>query len=251
MSDLSAVESIFLAALEKGSADERAAYLNEACAGDEDLRRRVERLLNAHPKVGSFLEKPAAPATASPPARLIGEDPGATTEQTRPITEGPGTQIGPYKLLQQIGEGGIGAVYMAEQEKPVRRRVALKITKPGMDSGLVVARFEAERQALAMMDHLNIARVLDAGATETGRPYFVMELVHGVSITRYCDENKLTPRERLELFDPGLPGDPARPSEGRHPPRHQAFQRARDALRRQAGAQGRSTSGWPRPSSSG
>jgi eukaryotic-like serine/threonine-protein kinase len=114
--------------------------------------------------------------------------------------EGPGTRIGPYKLLQKLGEGGMGAVYEAEQERPVRRRVALKVIKPGMDSAQVVARFEAERQALALMDHANIARVLDAGATESGRPYFVMELVHGIPLTRYCDENKLTPRARLELF---------------------------------------------------
>ena len=110
--------------------------------------------------------------------------------------------IGPYKLLQKIGEGGMGAVFMAEQEKPVRRRVALKVIKPGMDTGQVVARFEAERQALAMMDHQNIARVLDAGATDTGRPYFVMELVKGVPITEYCDQNNLSPKERLELFIP-------------------------------------------------
>ena len=123
-------------------------------------------------------------------------------QEPRPITEGPGTCIGPYKLLQQIGEGGMGIVYMAEQEKPVRRRVALKIIKPGMDTKQVIARFEAERQALALMDHQNIARVLDAGTTETGRPYFVMELVHGVPITKYCDDTQLTPRERLELFIP-------------------------------------------------
>jgi eukaryotic-like serine/threonine-protein kinase len=116
------------------------------------------------------------------------------------VVEGPGTRIGSYKLLQKLGEGGMGAVYEAEQERPVRRRVALKVIKPGMDSQQVVARFEAERQALALMDHANIARVLDAGATESGRPYFVMELVHGIPLTRYCDENKLTPRARLELF---------------------------------------------------
>ena len=118
------------------------------------------------------------------------------------IPERAGTVIGPYKLLQQIGEGGMGAVYMAEQTEPVRRRVALKIIKPGMDSRQVIARFEAERQALAMMDHQNIARVLDAGTTESGRPYFVMELVHGVPITHFCDENHLTPRQRIELFVP-------------------------------------------------
>jgi WD40 repeat protein len=118
------------------------------------------------------------------------------------LTEGPRTRIGPYKLLQQIGEGGMGVVYMAEQEQPVQRRVALKIIKAGMDSADVIARFEQERQALAMMDHPNIARVLDAGATETGRPYFVMELVKGIPITRYCDQEHLNPRERLELFIP-------------------------------------------------
>jgi serine/threonine protein kinase len=118
------------------------------------------------------------------------------------VGEGPGTVIGPYKLLEQIGEGGFGVVFMAEQIQPVRRKVALKVLKPGMDTRQVVVRFEVERQALAMMDHVNIARVLDAGATESHRPYFVMELVHGVPITKYCDDNHLTPRERLELFVP-------------------------------------------------
>ncbi len=200
MSNLSSIESIFLAALEKKSPEERAAYVDQACAGDADLRRRVERLLDAHPKVGGFLEKPAVAAATQPSAEEAVQE--AATLPPRPISEGPGSRIGPYKLLQQIGEGGMGVVYMAEQERPVHRRVALKIIKPGMDSDLVIARFEAERQALAMMDHLNIARVLDAGTTETGRPYFVMELVNGVSLTRYCDENKLTPRERLELLIP-------------------------------------------------
>src|SRR5207302_1909711 len=116
--------------------------------------------------------------------------------------ERPGTVIGRYKLLQQIGEGGMGTVFMAEQTRPVQRKVALKVIKPGMDSAQVIARFEAERQALALMDHVNIARVFDAGATESGRPYFVMELVHGVPITKYCDDNHLTPRQRLELFVP-------------------------------------------------
>src|SRR5579859_5746387 len=116
------------------------------------------------------------------------------------ISEGPGTIIGLYKLLQQIGEGGFGVVYMAEQEKPVRRTVALKIIKPGMDTGQVIARFESERQALALMDHSNIAKVLDAGATASGHPYFVMELVKGVPITDYCDKNHLAPETRLKLF---------------------------------------------------
>ena len=121
---------------------------------------------------------------------------------SRPVAEGPGCRIGPYKLLQQIGEGGMGTVYMAEQERPVRRRVALKVIKPGMDTLQVVARFDAERQALAIMDHNNIAKVFDAGATESGRPYFVMELVNGIPITDYCDRANLTPRERLNLFIP-------------------------------------------------
>ena len=120
----------------------------------------------------------------------------------RPITEAPGTRIGPYKLREKIGEGGMGVVYLAEQEKPVRRRVALKIIKPGMDTELVVARFEAERQALAIMDHPSIARVFDAGATDTGRPYFVMELVKGIPFSKYCDLEHLTPKERLEIFIP-------------------------------------------------
>src|SRR5262249_21362235 len=124
------------------------------------------------------------------------------TTRYEPLAEGPGTRVGPYKLLQQIGEGGMGVVYMAEQEQPVRRKVALKIIKPGMDSHQVAARFEPEPHSLALMDHQNIARVLDAGTTESGRPYFVMELVHGVPITRFCDDNTLTPRERLALFIP-------------------------------------------------
>ena len=199
MSQPSSVESIFSAALQKDSAEERAAFLNDACAGNDDLRRQVERLLNVVPKVGSFMEKPFATTKDE-----SGVDPARTaaTLPPRPISEGPGTRIGPYKLLQQIGEGGMGVVYMAEQEQPIRRRVALKIIKPGMDSALVIARFEAERQALAMMDYVNIARVLDAGTTESGRPYFVMELVHGIPITHYCDENKLSLKERLELFVP-------------------------------------------------
>jgi serine/threonine-protein kinase len=122
-------------------------------------------------------------------------------DEARP-TEGPGSRIGPYKLLQQIGEGGMGTVFMAEQQEPVRRQVALKVIKPGMDSRQVIARFEAERQALALMDHPNIAKVLDAGTTESGRPYFVMELVKGVPVTKYCDEHQLAPRERLDLFVP-------------------------------------------------
>ena len=145
---------------------------------------------------------PRDPSGTSPPP-----DAGPTEDIPAPRhhTAGPGTRIGPYKLLQPIGEGGMGVVYMAEQERPIRRRVALKVIKAGMDTDQVVARFEAERQALAMMDHQNIAKVFDAGTTESGRPYFVMELVHGVPITKYCDDNHLTPRERLELFVPVCP----------------------------------------------
>jgi serine/threonine protein kinase/tetratricopeptide (TPR) repeat protein len=210
-------QTIFTEALEKEDPAERAAFLEGACAGDARLRQRVERLLGRHDHAGSFLEQPV----------LSGD---ATTDHQRPISEQPGSIIGPYKLLQQIGEGGFGVVFEAEQERPVRRRVALKVIKPGMDTREVIARFEAERQALAMMDHPNIAKVHDAGTTggesrvksqepsaksgsspaldsrlsaldySAGRPYFVMELVQGVPITEYCDECNLTTRERLELF---------------------------------------------------
>jgi WD40 repeat protein/serine/threonine protein kinase/tetratricopeptide (TPR) repeat protein len=179
---------LFAAALEIDTPDERSTYLDRACGGDAGLRGRVEDLLRAYERAGSFLSAPpvAGPATLDAPGPL----------------EVPGTVVGPYKILQRIGEGGMGAVYMAEQVVPVRRLVALKLIKPGMDSRQVLARFGAERQALALMDHPNIAKVLDAGATEQGRPYFVMELVKGVPITRYCDDRRLTLRERLELFVP-------------------------------------------------
>src|SRR6266852_6101272 len=185
---------IFIAVLQKEEPAERRAYLDEACAQQPELRQQVENLLRLHEGAGSFLEKPAAESPTT----------GSLPDAAEPASSGeaPGTVIGPYKLLQQIGEGGMGTVFMAEQTKPVQRKVALKVIKPGMDSGQVIARFEAERQALALMDHQNIAKVLDAGATESGRPYFVMELVHGVPITKYCDDNHLTPRERLELFVP-------------------------------------------------
>jgi serine/threonine protein kinase/Tfp pilus assembly protein PilF len=184
----SSLESIFFAALEKQSPSERAAFLDEICAGNnEELRRSVERMLAAHAGAGTFLESPAAALAA-------------TVDGLSEIAEAPGTEIGPYKLLEQIGEGGFGVVFMADQQSPVRRRVALKIVKPGMDTRQVLARFKAEQQALALMDHPNIARVLDAGAAETGRPYFVMELVRGVPITDYCDQNNLALHERLDLF---------------------------------------------------
>ncbi|MFO0968312.1 MAG: protein kinase [Gemmataceae bacterium] len=174
--------AIFEAALERNDAEQRAAYLNEACGTDRALREHVEGLLRAHEMLGSFL----APAPV-----------GATIAE---ITERPGTVIGKYKILQEIGHGGMGTVFLAEQTQPVQRKVALKLIKTGLDRRHVVARFEAERQALAIMDHPNIAKVLDAGATDAGQPYFVMELVKGVPITKYCDERHLTCKERLELF---------------------------------------------------
>jgi serine/threonine protein kinase/WD40 repeat protein len=179
-------KTIFLDAVDIAVPAERQAYVAAQCGGDLALRRDVEGLLQHYEAQGHFLEAgPCGPGAAEPA-----------------VTERPGTVIGPYKLLQQIGEGGMGAVFMAEQTQPVRRKVALKVIKAGMDSRQVIARFEAERQALAMMDHQNIARVLDVGATDTGRPFFVMELVHGIPITKYCDDNHLPPRERLELFVP-------------------------------------------------
>ncbi len=187
-------QSLFLEALEIPDPTEQAAFLDRACAADQPLRRRLDRLLEQHRAADSFLDHPvevAATANLEPPAVPTPEVAAA---------EAPGTVIGPYKLLAVIGEGGMGTVYLADQAEPIRRRVALKLIKPGMDSKQVLARFEAERQALALMDHQNIARVLDAGTTPAGRPYFVMELVKGVPITRYCDEKRLTPRERLELF---------------------------------------------------
>ena len=179
---------IFTAALAKEDPAERAAFLDRVCGDDGSLRRRIESLLADHQQLGSFMD------VRSRAEKTLGA--------SRSPAERTGTQIGPYKLLQQIGEGGMGVVYMAEQTAPVQRRVAIKIIKPGMDSRQVIARFDAEKQALALMDHANIARVLDAGTTEQGRPYFVMELVHGVPITKYCDDNRLTPRQRLELFVP-------------------------------------------------
>jgi serine/threonine protein kinase/tetratricopeptide (TPR) repeat protein len=185
---------IFIAALQKEDPAERQAYLDEACSGQPELRRQVQHLLRLYEGAGSFLENPAADSPAT----------GAFQEVAEPAAppEVPGTVIGPYKLLEQIGEGGMGTVWMAQQQQPVKRVVAVKLIKAGMDSKQVIARFEAERQALALMDHANIARVLDAGTTSAGRPYFVMDLVKGVPITKYCDEHRLTPKQRLELFIP-------------------------------------------------
>jgi serine/threonine protein kinase/tetratricopeptide (TPR) repeat protein len=192
--DLQRVQTVFLAALEHPDAAGRRVLLERECAGDADLRLEVESLLR------EYDERDTLPGEGSHPpseTRVVETIVGAVA---LPIPERLGGRIGPYKLLEKLGDGGMGTVYMAEQEAPVRRQVALKIIKPGMDSELVVARFEAERQALALMDHQNIARVLDAGTTDTGRPFFVMELVRGVPITEYCDVNRLTPKQRLELF---------------------------------------------------
>jgi len=181
-------EAIFHAARDFPDPDRRREYVREACGGDETRIAHVEALLAAADAPDSLLDRPAG----SPAVATINQ----------PTAEGPGTVIGPYKLLEQIGEGGFGVVFMAEQQQPIRRKVALKILKPGMDTRQVIARFEAERQALALMDHPNIAKVLDGGATTLGRPFFVMELVKGIPITDFCDQNHLTPRRRLELFIP-------------------------------------------------
>src|SRR5258707_14974235 len=180
-------EAIFNAALAL-PVDQRAVFLNQSCGEDIQLRARIDLLLRSHDHAGEFLEPPVPAAT------------NRTMVIPTPLSEKPGDVIGHYKIREKLAEGGCGVVYVAEQTEPVRRRVALKVIKLGMDTRNVIARFEAERQALAMMDHPNIARVLDAGATETGRPYFVMELVRGVRITEYCDQNKLPTEPRLNLF---------------------------------------------------
>ncbi len=177
----------------------RAAFLDHACADDAALRQRLGNLLKAHDRAGAFLGEPAFPADGVPPP-AVSENGRSGTANLAAVSEAPGDRIGRYKLLEKIGEGGCGVVYMAEQAEPVRRRVALKVIKVGMDTKQVIARFEAERQALALMDHPNIARVLDGGATDTGRPFFVMEMVRGIRVTDYCDGNNLSTRERLDLF---------------------------------------------------
>jgi serine/threonine protein kinase len=217
---------LFIAALRITYSAERSAFLDRECGGDVAMRRRIDVLLQAHEGAGSFLESSEAQPTSTatrtiesegqtprdhspamaPLDRTLASDraetPSVQLYRAASSIETAGSRIGHYKLERQIGEGGMGVVYLAEQEKPVRRTVAIKIIKPGMDTAQVVARFEAERQALAMMDHPSIARVFDAGATDTGRPYFVMELVNGVPITEYCDAVHLNPKERLELFVP-------------------------------------------------
>jgi serine/threonine protein kinase len=227
--DSKRIQSVFLAAVE---AADRPAVLARECGDDADLRRRVEALLQAHDAPGTFLDQPAGTRGSSQevvPGRIDPAAPHLLGADAAGLDEKVGSCVGPYKLLQKLGEGGMGAVYMAEQNEPVKRRVALKIIKAGMDSERVLARFEAERQALAMMDHPNIASVLDAGTVEgardeargtkeadaeafaprprplTSRPYFVMELVKGIPITKFCDHEHLTPKERLQLFVPICP----------------------------------------------
>ena len=192
-------KAVFCQALEIADPEQRRQFLDQACGADPALREQVERLLGVSQSAGDFFTecRPALAAAAADadPAQILSA--AASALEAEPHER---SRIGPYKLLQKLGEGGCGVVYMAEQEQPIRRRVALKIIKLGMDTRNVIARFEAERQALALMDHPNIARVLDAGATETGRPYFVMELVYGVKITDYCDQNRVSMQERLQLF---------------------------------------------------
>jgi serine/threonine protein kinase/tetratricopeptide (TPR) repeat protein len=186
------LKELFLTAAEIEAPAERAAFLDRECGQDAELRRKLEALLHAHDDSGGFLK----PGPTSDPTPTGDEAPHAET------SDAPGDVIGPYKLLQKLGEGGMGTVWVAEQQQPVKRRVALKLIKPGMDSAQVLRRFEQERQALALMDHTSIAKVFDAGTTTQGRPYFVMELVKGVPITKYCDELNLPIRERLTLFVP-------------------------------------------------
>src|SRR5262245_20523276 len=186
--DAQRVQAVFQAALEAPDRAARAAVLERECATDPEVSRRVQALLQAYENPASILDRP--PVAAVP----------VTVDDGPP--ERPGTMIGPYKLIETIGEGGMGTVWMAQQTEPVKRLVAVKVIKAGMDSKQVIARFEAERQALALMDHPNIARVLDGGTNGAGRPFFVMDLVKGVPITRYCDEHHLPPRQRLELFVP-------------------------------------------------
>jgi len=176
---------VFLEALDQPDAPARTRFVAAACADDPGLRQEVERLLDDHFASDGFM---AAPARGELPAP--------------PPAEAPGSVIGRYRLLEPIGEGGMGVVFMAEQREPVARRVALKVIKLGLDTRAVIARFEAERQALALMDHPHIAKVLDGGATASGRPYFVMELVQGIPLTEFCARNNLSVAERLQLFLP-------------------------------------------------
>ena len=190
-------KAVYIEALEITDAEQRRQFLDKACGADKALREEVEKLLRLSKGASSFFDEcsPALEAEPADAGKIL-----SAVEASVEVEVTESKRIGPFKLLQKLGEGGGGVVYMAEQEQPIRRRVALKIIKLGMDTKNVIARFEAERQAVALMDHPNITRVLDAGATETGRPYFVMELVYGVKITDYCDQNRVSMQERLQLF---------------------------------------------------
>ena len=222
--DPKSIDRIFWDAANWPCRNECAAYLDRACGDDAGLRRKVEQLLQARSKAENFLEAPAVQLV--PSAAEI------------PVCEGPGTVIGPYKLLEQIGEGGFGLVFMAEQQQPVRRKVAVKVIKPGMDTRQVIARFEAERHSLALMDHPHIARVLEVGETATGRPYFAMELVPGSTDHRILRQEQSAAPATPGTFPDALPGRAARPPERHHSPRSEAVQRAGDAARRQGSRQG-------------
>ena len=236
-------------------APQRAAYLDAACGDNADLRRRVEALLAAHERADEVLGPAGEPSgessSDSNADRPIAEATVAPTPQSEPVmsqasitddyrsTAGPDVLIaGRYTLKEKIGEGGMGEVWVAKQTEPVKRKVALKLIKTGMDSRAVLARFEQERQALAMMDHPNIARVLDGGLTPSGQPFFVMELVNGLPLTKFCDEAKLTPKERLELFVPICQAVQHAHQKGNRPPRSEAGQHPGHAHRRQADPQG-------------
>ena len=228
--DAARAKSLLLAASDLDDPAKRAAYLDRECGGDAELRARLEALLRA---------SDAAPPPR-PGERTVDSAPGRseTVDYGDPTARLGALLAGKYKLVEEIGEGGMGSVFMAQQTEPVRRAVAVKVIKAGMDSKAVLARFEAERQALAMMDHPNIARVLDAGTTDGGRPFFVMELVKGTPITRLLRRAQAHPAAATGTVRAGLPGHSARAPEGDHPPRHQAVERAGGTVRRPAGAQG-------------
>jgi hypothetical protein len=198
------IKELFVAALDLPTPEDRQALIERECGANAELRQRLEALLQAHDRPAPVLNQPLTMAAAEDSAACGSEaapvDPGRTPEHAG---EKPGTIVADrYKLLEQLGEGGIGTVWVAEQVQPVRRKVAVKLIKAGMDSRTVLARFDAERQALALMDHPNIAKVLDGGTTEAGRPFFVMEYVKGIPFTRYCDDARLSVAQRLALFVP-------------------------------------------------
>ena len=195
------IKAIFIAALDREPGPQRAAHLELVCGENADLRHRVEVLLAAHERADEVLANVVDSVDESPNRKITSWQASSTADYDE--AHGPDALIaGRYALQQKIGEGGMGEVWVAKQSEPVKRKVALKLIKTGMDSRAVIARFEQERQALAMMDHPNIARVLDGGLTPNGQPFFVMELVNGMALTKFCDEARLTPKERLELFSP-------------------------------------------------